>query len=208
MDITQLLSFGLEAGASDCHLSAGEPPLLRVDGDLKRVDGPALTREEVHTLIYDLLSDHHCRVLEEHLECDFSFELGELARFRANVFFQRRGLGAVFRMIPSRVRTMADLGFPSLLRQLCEREKGLILVTGPTGCGKTTTRAAMLDHLNSTVEGHVLTIHQLAGVMQASQADGMLTMDMALQSLVSRGLVTPREARSRSMTPDLLPSDS
>ena len=158
MDITQLLSFGVEQGASDCHLSAGEPPMLRVHGDLKKLDHPVLTREQVHTMIYDMMNDHQRNVFEEHHECDFSFEIGDLARFRVNVFMQRRGEGAVFRTIPTKILTLEQLGMPPLLRQLCQKEKGLILVTGPTGSGKSTTLAAMLDHLNDTFEGHILTI--------------------------------------------------
>jgi len=158
MDITQLLSFGVEQGASDCHLSAGEPPMLRVHGDLKKLDHPVLTREQVHTMIYDMMNDHQRKVFEEHHECDFSFEIGDIARFRVNVFLQRRGEGAVFRTIPSKILTLEQLAMPPLLRQLCQKEKGLILVTGPTGSGKSTTLAAMLDHLNDTFEGHILTI--------------------------------------------------
>jgi twitching motility protein PilT len=102
MDITQLLSFGVEQGASDCHLSAGEPPMLRINGDLKKLDHPVLTREQVHTMIFDMMNDHQRKVYEEHHECDFSFEIGDIARFRVNVFNQRRGEGAV--SVPSRAR--------------------------------------------------------------------------------------------------------
>ena len=158
MDITQLLTFGVEHGASDCHLSAGEPPILRVDGDLKRVDHPVLSKEDVHTMVYDMMNDAQRRAFEEHRECDFSFEIGDFARFRVNVFVQRRGLAAVFRTIPSKILTIEHLGLPFLLKRLCEKEKGLILVTGPTGSGKSTTLAAMLDHINNTFEGHILTI--------------------------------------------------
>jgi twitching motility protein PilT len=148
----------VEQGASDCHLSAGEPPMLRIHGDLKKLDHPVLTREQVHTMIYDMMNDHQRKVFEEHHECDFSFEIGEIARFRVNVFMQRRGEGAVFRTIPSKILSLEQLAMPPLLRQLCQKEKGLILVTGPTGSGKSTTLAAMLDYLNDTYEGHILTI--------------------------------------------------
>ncbi|HYY25728.1 MAG TPA: ATPase, T2SS/T4P/T4SS family, partial [Candidatus Udaeobacter sp.] len=158
MDITQLLAFGVAQGASDCHLSAGEPPMLRVHGDLKKLEYPPLTREEVHALVYDVMGDAQRKAFEEYYECDFSFALGEIARFRVNVFMQRKGEGAVFRTIPSKILSIEELGLPLFLKQLCEKEKGLILVTGPTGSGKSTTLAAMLDHLNSTFEGHVLTI--------------------------------------------------
>jgi twitching motility protein PilT len=343
MDITQLLAFGVEQGASDCHLSSGEPPMLRVHGDLKRLEHPALTKEEVHALVYDIMSDAQRKTFEETRECDFSFEMGAVARFRVNVFMQRKGEGAVFRTIPTKILTLEQLDMPPILKQLVEKEKGLILVTGPTGSGKSTTLAAMIDYLNNTFEGHILTvedpiefvhqskkclvnqrelgphtqsfanalraalredpdvilvgemrdletiqlaltaaetghivfgtlhtssapktvdriidvfppnqqaqiraqfaesveavitqtllkkkngtraaaleimtgttairnliregkIHQVPGTMQVSQKDGMQTMDMALQNLVSRGIVSKEEAQSKSMNPNL-----
>ena len=158
MDITELLAFGVQQGASDCHLSAGEPPMLRVNGDLKKLDHALLGREEVHALVYDIMNDHQRKVFEETHECDFSFEMGEVARFRVNVFMQRKGEGAVFRTIPTKIVPLDDLGMPPILKSLCEKEKGLILVTGPTGSGKSTTLAAMVDYLNNSFEGHILTI--------------------------------------------------
>jgi twitching motility protein PilT len=158
MDITELLAFGVEQGASDCHLSAGEPPMIRIHGDLKKLDHPAMSREEVHALIYDIMGDAQRKTFEETHECDFSFEMGAVARFRVNVFLQRKGEGAVFRTIPTKIQTLDELGMPPILQQLCDKEKGLILVTGPTGSGKSTTLAAMVDHLNNTFEGHILTI--------------------------------------------------
>jgi twitching motility protein PilT len=158
MDITKLLTFGVEQNASDCHLSSGEPPMLRVNGDLKKLDLPALSKEEVHSLVYDIMNDAQRKIFEETLECDFSFEMGGLARFRVNVFMQRKGEAAVFRTIPTKILTLEELGMPAILKQLCEKEKGLILVTGPTGSGKSTTLAAMVDYLNNTFEGHILTI--------------------------------------------------
>lgn len=158
MDITELLSFTAEQGASDCHLSAGEPPMLRINGELKKLDHPLLTKEQVHTMIFDMMSDAHRRVFQESHECDFSFDMGSLARFRVNVFVHSRGEGAVFRVIPSTIVALEQLGMPTIVRQLCDKERGLILVTGPTGAGKSTTIAAMLDHLNNTYEGHILTI--------------------------------------------------
>jgi twitching motility protein PilT len=158
MEITQLLTFGVEQGASDCHLSAGEPPMLRINGDLKKLDHPPLSREEVHTMIFDMMNDSQRRSFQEHRECDFSFEMGDIARFRVNVFNQRRGEGAVFRTIPTKILPLEQLGMPPVLKQLCDKEKGLILVTGPTGSGKSTTLAAMIDYLNNTYEGHILTI--------------------------------------------------
>src|ERR1700751_247144 len=158
MDITQLLAFGAEQGASDCHLSAGEPPLIRIDGDLKKLDHPPLSKEDVHTLVYDIMNDAQRKSFEETHECDFSFELGQVARFRVNVFLQRKGEGAVFRTIPTKILTLEELGMPPILKQMCEKEKGLILVTGPTGSGRSTTLAAMIDYLNNTFEGHILTV--------------------------------------------------
>jgi len=169
MDITQLLTFGVQQNASDCHLSSGEPPMLRVNGDLKKLDLPALSKEEVHALVYDIMNDAQRKSFEESLECDFSFEMGGLARFRVNVFMQRRGEGAVFRTIPTKILTLEELGMPSILKQLCEKEKGLILVTGPTGSGKSTTLAAMVDHLNNTYEGHILTIEDPVEFVHASK---------------------------------------
>ncbi len=343
MDITQLLAFGVDQGASDCHLSAGEPPMIRIHGDLKKLDHASLTQEEVHALVYDIMNDAQRKAFEQTHECDFSFEMGAVARFRVNVFMQRKGEGAVFRTIPTKILTLEQLEMPAILKQLCEKEKGLILVTGPTGSGKSTTLAGMVDYLNESFEGHILTvedpiefvhhskkclvnqrelgphtnsfanalraalredpdvilvgemrdletiqlaltaaetghivfgtlhtssapktvdriidvfppnqqaqiraqfsesieavitqtllkrkgggrvaaleimtgttavrnlvregkIHQIPGTMQVSQKDGMQTMDMALQNLVSRGLVSKEEAQSKSMNPNL-----
>jgi twitching motility protein PilT len=169
MDITQQLTFGVEQNASDCHLSSGEPPMLRVNGDLKKLDLPALSKEEVHALVYDIMNDSQRKTFEESLECDFSFEIRGLARFRVNVFMQRKGEGAVFRTIPTKILTLEELGMPAILKQLCDKEKGLILVTGPTGSGKSTTLAAMVDYLNNTFEGHILTIEDPVEFVHASK---------------------------------------
>ncbi|MBF8255030.1 MAG: pilT, partial [Deltaproteobacteria bacterium] len=169
MDITQLLTFGVNQNASDCHLSSGEPPMLRVNGDLKKLDLPALSKEEVHALVYDIMNDSQRKTFEESLECDFSFEIRGLARFRVNVFMQRKGEGAVFRTIPTKILTLEELGMPAILKQLCDKEKGLILVTGPTGSGKSTTLAAMVDYLNNTFEGHILTIEDPVEFVHASK---------------------------------------
>ena len=169
MDITQLLAFGVEQGTSDCHLSSGEPRMIRIDGELKKLDNPALTKEEVHALVYDIMNDAQRRVFEETHECDFSFELGKVARFRVNVFLQRKGEGAVFRTIPTKVMSLEELGMPPILKQLCEKDKGLILVTGPTGSGKSTTLAAMVDYLNSSFEGHILTVEDPIEFVHASK---------------------------------------
>jgi twitching motility protein PilT len=158
MDITQLLAFGVEQGASDCHLSAGEPPMIRIHGDLKKLDHAPLTKEEAHALVYDIMNDAQRKAFEETHECDFSFEMGAVARFRVNVFMQRKGEGAVFRTIPTKILTLEQLEMPPILKQLCEKEKGVILVTGPTGSGKSTTLAGMVDYLNESFEGHILTV--------------------------------------------------
>lgn len=158
MDISKLLTFAVKEGASDCHISAGEPPMIRMQGDLKKLDHPPLSTDETHALIYDMMNDAQRKAFEEHRECDFSFDLGDIARFRVNVFVQSRGLGAVFRTIPTQILPLEKLGMPPVIRQLCDKEKGLILVTGPTGSGKSTTLAAMIDYLNNTFEGHVITI--------------------------------------------------
>lgn len=158
MDITQLLTFAVQQGASDCHLSAGEPPMLRLHGEMKKLDHAVLSQQEVHAMVYDMMNDAQRKIFEEHHECDFSFEMGDIARFRVNVFLQRRGLGAVFRTIPTKIIPLEQLGMPPVIKQLCDKEKGLILVTGPTGSGKSTTLAAMINYLNETFEGHILTI--------------------------------------------------
>ncbi|MGH7260846.1 MAG: type IV pilus twitching motility protein PilT [Nitrospiraceae bacterium] len=158
MDITQLLTFGVQQGASDCHLSSGEPPMLRIHGELKKLDHPTLSKDDVHNMVFDMMNDNQRRVFQETRECDFSFEMGEIARFRVNVFIHRRGEAAVFRTIPTKILALEQLGMPPILRELCDKEKGLILVTGPTGSGKSTTLAAMIDYLNDTFEGHILTI--------------------------------------------------
>jgi twitching motility protein PilT len=158
MDTTQLLTFAHREGASDVHLSAGEAPMLRIHGDMKRIEHPALTAEEVHHMVFDIMSDSVRKTFQERNDADFSFELGNTARFRVNAFRTRRGEGAVFRTIPSKVLTLEDLGLPPILKEIAEKEKGLVLVTGPTGSGKSTTLAAMIDHINETYEGHILTI--------------------------------------------------
>ena len=158
MDIAELLAFSVKNKASDLHLSAGLPPMIRVDGDVRRINIPALDHKQVHALVYDIMSDKQRRDYEEFLEVDFSFEIAGLARFRVNAFNQNRGAGAVFRTIPSEVLTLEDLGTPRIFRELIDQPQGLILVTGPTGSGKSTTLAAMVDHINKNEYGHILTI--------------------------------------------------
>lgn len=158
MDITELLAFSAKQGASDLHLSAGLPPMIRVDGDVRRINLPALDHKQVHALIYDIMNDKQRKDFEEFLETDFSFEVPGVARFRVNAFNQNRGAGAVFRTIPSKVLTMEDLGMGEVFKKITDVPRGLVLVTGPTGSGKSTTLAAMIDHLNSNKYHHILTI--------------------------------------------------
>jgi len=158
MDITELLAFSAENGASDLHLSAGLPPMVRVDGEVRRVNLPPLDHKEVHALIYDVMNDQQRKEYEEHLETDFSFEVPGLARFRANVFVQNRGAAAVFRTIPSKVLTFEDLGMGDVFKRIADVPRGIVLVTGTTGSGKSTTLAAMIDYINSHKQMHVLTI--------------------------------------------------
>ncbi|MGD4766409.1 PilT/PilU family type 4a pilus ATPase [Xanthomonas citri pv. citri] len=158
MDIAELLAFSVKNKASDLHLSAGLPPMIRVDGDVRRINIPALDHKQVHALVYDIMSDKQRRDYEEFLEVDFSFEIPSLARFRVNAFNQNRGAGAVFRTIPSEVLTLEDLGCPPIFRQLIDQPQGLILVTGPTGSGKSTTLAGMIDYINKNEYGHIITI--------------------------------------------------
>ena len=158
MDITELLAFSAKQGASDLHLSAGLPPMIRVDGDVRRINLPPLDHKQVHALIYDIMNDKQRKDYEEFLETDFSFEVPGVARFRVNAFNQNRGAGAVFRTIPSKVLTMEDLGMSEVFRKLSDVPRGLVQVTGPTGSGKSTTLAAMLDYLNNTKYHHILTI--------------------------------------------------
>ena len=158
MDITELLAFSAKQGASDLHLSAGLPPMIRVDGDVRRINVPAMEHKQVHALIYDIMNDKQRKDFEEFLETDFSFEVPGVARFRVNAFNQNRGAGAVFRTIPSKVLSMDDLGMGDVFKKISDVPRGLVLVTGPTGSGKSTTLAAMLDYINSTKYHHILTI--------------------------------------------------
>lgn len=158
MDITELLAFSAKQGASDLHLSAGLPPMIRVDGDVRRINLPPLEHQEVHSLIYEIMNDKQRKDYEEFLETDFSFEVPGVARFRVNAFNQNRGAGAVFRTIPSKVLTMEDLGMTQVFKDISMVPRGLVLVTGPTGSGKSTTLAAMIDYINDNRYDHILTI--------------------------------------------------
>ncbi|WP_112478807.1 type IV pilus twitching motility protein PilT [Vibrio variabilis] len=158
MDITELLDFSVKHNASDLHLSAGVSPMVRIDGEVRKLGIPALEHSEVHKLIFDIMNDKQRNEYQEHLEIDFSFELPNIGRFRANAFNQSRGCSAVFRTIPTKIPTLEDIGAPSKFAELASLENGLVLVTGPTGSGKSTTLAAMVNHINEHQNKHILTI--------------------------------------------------
>ncbi|MEN9429653.1 MAG: hypothetical protein RJA86_512 [Pseudomonadota bacterium] len=158
MDITELLAFSAKNGASDLHLSAGLPPMIRVDGEVRRINLPAMEHKDVHRLVYDIMNDKQRRDYEEFWETDFSFEIPGVARFRVNAFNQNRGAGAVFRTIPSKILSMDDLGMGKVFKDISDFPRGIVLVTGPTGSGKSTTLAAMIDYINSTRFDHILTV--------------------------------------------------
>lgn len=158
MDITELLTFSVENNASDLHLSSGLPPMIRVDGDIRKLNVPALDHKAVHALVYDIMNDKQRRDYEEFLEIDFSFEVPGVARFRVNAFNQNRGAAAVMRTIPSKVLSFEELGLPKIFQDISEYPRGLVLVTGPTGSGKSTTLASMIDYINANKYSHILTI--------------------------------------------------
>lgn len=158
MDISELLMFVHKEGASDLHISAGEQPMARIYGEMRRIEVPLLSREDVHVMLYDILNDQQRKNFEEHHELDFSIELKNIARFRVNAFRQARGEAIVFRVIPSKILTLEELGLPKVLREVCKTERGLVLVTGPTGSGKSTTLASMIDVINKDLKGHIITI--------------------------------------------------
>jgi twitching motility protein PilT len=158
MDITELLTFVVKNKASDLHLSSGLPPMIRVNGDVRRINLPPMEHKEVHSMIYDIMNDGQRKAYEENLECDFSFTVPNLARFRVNAFVQQRGAAAVMRTIPSKILSLDDLKAPKVFAELADQPRGLVLVTGPTGSGKSTTLAAMINHKNENEYGHILTI--------------------------------------------------
>ena len=158
MDITELLTFVVKNKASDLHLSSGMPPMIRVHGDVRRINLPAMEHKDVHAMIYDIMNDGQRKVYEENLECDFSFAVPNLARFRVNAFVQNRGAAAVMRTIPSKILSLEDLKAPKIFEELADYPRGLVLVTGPTGSGKSTTLAAMVNHKNDNEYGHILTV--------------------------------------------------
>jgi len=158
MDITELLAFAVKNSASDLHLSAGLPPMIRVHGDVRRINLPPMEHKDVHAMVYDIMNDAQRKQFEETLECDFSFSIPNLARFRVNAFNQNRGAGAVFRTIPSKVLTLEQLNAPKIFKEIANQPRGIVLVTGPTGSGKSTTLAAMIDYINENEYGHILTV--------------------------------------------------
>ncbi|MDQ7074632.1 MAG: type IV pilus twitching motility protein PilT [Gammaproteobacteria bacterium] len=158
MEIRQLLEFGVKHNASDLHLSAGEPPMIRVDGDVRKINAPKMDHKYVHAMIYDIMNDKQRKTYEEFMETDFSFEIPGLARFRVNAFNHNRGAGAVFRTIPSKILSLEQLATPDIFKKIADYPRGLVLVTGPTGSGKSTTLAAMVNHINDTQMAHILTV--------------------------------------------------
>ncbi|HEY3300003.1 MAG TPA: type IV pilus twitching motility protein PilT [Methylophilaceae bacterium] len=158
MDISDLLAFSVKNKASDLHLSAGLPPMIRVHGDVRKINLPSMDHSQVHDMVYDIMNDGQRKVYEETLECDFSFEIPNLARFRVNAFNQNRGAGAVFRTIPSKIMSLEELNCPPIFKDIAQNPRGLVLVTGPTGSGKSTTLAAMVDYVNENEFGHILTV--------------------------------------------------
>ena len=158
MDISELLAFVVKNKASDLHLSSGLPPMIRVHGDVRRINLPAMEHKDVHAMVYDIMNDGQRKFYEENLECDFSFAIPNLARFRVNAFVQHRGAGAVFRTIPSKVLSLEDLKAPKIFQDISDNPRGLVLVTGPTGSGKSTTLAGMVNYINENEFGHILTV--------------------------------------------------
>ncbi|MBA2350854.1 MAG: type IV pilus twitching motility protein PilT [Burkholderiales bacterium] len=158
MDIAELLAFVVKNKASDLHLSAGQPPMIRVHGDIRRINLPAMEHKDVHEMVYDIMNDGQRKFYEENLECDFSFAIPNLARFRVNAFVQQRGAGAVMRTIPSNVLSLEDIKAPKIFKEIAQQPRGVVLVTGPTGSGKSTTLAAMVNDINENEHGHILTV--------------------------------------------------
>src|SRR5258706_1635551 len=168
-DLTALLGFAEDEGASDLHISAGMPPMVRIRGEMVRLEMPALERDAAQAALYDILNDEQKKVFEQHMDLDFAFEIPGVSRFRANVFVQKRGIGGVFRVVPSQVKSLDELAMPKVLKDLCGREKGLIVVTGPTGSRESTTLAAMVDYINETERCHILTIEDPIEFVHASK---------------------------------------
>ena len=158
MNIVELLSFAVKNKASDLHLSAGMSPMIRVHGEIRKINLPSMEHKDVHEMVYDIMNDGQRKSYEEDLECDFSFEVPNLARFRVNAFNTQRGAASVLRTIPSTVLTLEDLKAPKIFAEIAQQPRGVVLVTGPTGSGKSTTLAAMVNDINEKEHGHILTL--------------------------------------------------
>ena len=158
MDINELLSLTQNRAGSDLHLSSGNPPMMRVDGEIRPLDPDHLTGEAIESMVYPIMTEEQRARFESEGEVDFSFEFNAESRFRVNVFTNRQGAAVVFRAIPSDILSLEDIGAPRIVKRMAELDKGLVLVTGPTGSGKSTTLAAMIEHINSTARRHILTI--------------------------------------------------
>jgi len=170
MDVSELLAFTVKNGASDLHVASGEPPMIRIHGDMTRIKMPAIEERVVQAMVYDIMNDTQRKMFEEHFELDFSFALGDIARFRVNVFKQNKGMSAVFRVIPTEVFTLEQLKCPEVFKEIAMTPRGICLVTGPTGSGKSTTLAAMMDYRNENEKGHILTIEDPIEFVHRSKA--------------------------------------
>lgn len=182
IDITELLKFGVQSGASDLHLSAGLPPMMRVHGDVKQLNFPPLEHKDVHAMVYDIMNDHQRKFYESELECDFSYEIPNVSRFRVNAFNQSRGAAAVFRTIPTEILTLEQLKCPSIFAEIADKPRGIVLVTGPTGSGKSTTLAAIIDYINKSRQYHILTIEDPIEFVHKSNKSLINQREVGLQT--------------------------